>query len=365
MAESRNLVFNGLASGWKLDPKMTVTEWADEYRYLPRKSSAEPGKWRTRRTPYLKEIMECLSPRSGIESVVFMKGSQVGATEAGNNWIGYCIHLAPGPMMMVQPTVEISKRWSKQRLAPSIEDTQVLRDLVKAPKEKDSGNTILEKDFPGGVLVITGANSAAGLRGMPVRYLFLDEVDAYPLDVGGEGDPVDLAERRTAGLARRKIFQVSSPTIQEFSKIEKLYSNSDQRKYHVPCPLCGCMQELKWSGIVWREKNTGDVRYRCAECNELIEERHKAEMLRKGVWMKMNPESRIAGFHLNALYAPLGWHTSWGDVVEQFLNAVGNPLKQKTWTNTMLGETWNLDRGNIGSNGTGAGIEAVHYFKRG
>ena len=326
---------------YKLDPDFTVSQWANEKRVLTSKASAEAGKWRTERTPYLREIMDVLSPNSGYDQVIFMKAAQLGGTECGNNWMGYCMDLAPGPILVVHPTVDLAKKWSRQRLMPMIQGCEALKGKIAEVKSRDTANTILVKDFIGGILMITGANSAAGLRGHPIRYLYLEEIDAYPLDVGGEGDPVDVAERRTAGFARRKIFQVSSPTIQEFSKIEKLYSLSDQRKYHVPCPLCGCMQELKWSGIVWKEKNTGDVRYRCEGCEELIEERHKAEMLARGDWVKMNPESRIAGFHLNALYAPPGWHTSWREVVEGFLNAVGNPLKQKTWTNTMLGETWN------------------------
>jgi hypothetical protein len=125
---------------------------------------------------------------SPIERTVFMKGAQIGGTECGNNWMGYIIHQAPGPMMAVQPTVEMAKRNSKQRIDPLIEESEVLRKLVRDPRSRDSGNTVLSKDFPGGVLVMTGANSAVGLRSMAARYLFLDEVDAYPGDV--EGSPV-------------------------------------------------------------------------------------------------------------------------------------------------------------------------------
>ena len=180
---------------------------------LSSKASAEPGRWRTSRTPYLKAIMDCLSPTSPVERVVFMKAAQFGATEMGNNWIGYVIHHAPGPMMAVWPTVEMAKRNSKQRIDPLIEESPVLAELIAPARSRDSGNTILAKEFRGGVLVMTGANSAVGLRSMPVRYLFLDEVDGYPLDVDGEGDAIALAEARTRTFARRKIFIVSTPTI--------------------------------------------------------------------------------------------------------------------------------------------------------
>ena len=195
--------FDAIAEAWREgltpDPLLTVSEWADQYRVLSGKSASEPGTWRTNRTPYLKEIMDCLSPTSPVERVVFMKGAQVGGTECGNNWIGYVIHMAPGPMMAVAPTVEMAKRNSKQRIDPLIEESGVLAELIAPARSRDSGNTILAKEFHGGVLVMTGANSAVGLRSMPVRYLFLDEVDGYPLDVEGEGDAISLAEARKTG----------------------------------------------------------------------------------------------------------------------------------------------------------------------
>jgi phage terminase large subunit GpA-like protein len=183
------------AAGARPDPMLTISQWADKYRALSQRASAESGPWRTERTPYLREIMDCLSPSSPVERTVFMKGAQIGGTECGNNWIGYVIHQAPGPMMAIQPTVEMAKRNSKQRIDPLIEESEVLRALVSDPRSRDSGNTVLSKEFPGGVLVMTGANSAVGLRSMAARYLFLDEVDGYPGDVEGEGDPVNSGDR--------------------------------------------------------------------------------------------------------------------------------------------------------------------------
>ncbi|OSM07607.1 hypothetical protein MAIT1_04996 [Magnetofaba australis IT-1] len=112
------------------DPRLTVSEWADEHRMLSSVASGEPGPWRTDRTPYLKEIMDCLSPSSPIERVVAMFGSQLGKTECGLNWVGYVIHHAPGPMLMVQPTVEMAKRYSKQRVGPLIESSEEIRERV-------------------------------------------------------------------------------------------------------------------------------------------------------------------------------------------------------------------------------------------
>jgi phage terminase large subunit GpA-like protein len=154
------------AAGMRPDPLLTISQWADKYRKLSQRASAESGPWRTERTPYLRDIMDCLSPSSPVERTAFMKGAQIGGTECGNNWIGYVIHQAQGPMMAVQPTVEMAKRNSKQRIDPLIEESEVLRALVSDPRSRDSGNTMLSKEFPGGVLVMTGANSAVGLRSM-------------------------------------------------------------------------------------------------------------------------------------------------------------------------------------------------------
>lgn len=162
----------GFAKGIRPDPDYTVDEWADAHRILSSVSSSEPGPWQTSRVPYLREIMRCLSPSHPCERVILMKGAQIGGTECGNNWMGFVIHHTPGPMLIVNPTVEMAKRTSKMRIDPAIDNCPSLRELVKSPRTRDSGNTVLMKEFPGGVLVLTGANSAVGLRSMPVRYLF-------------------------------------------------------------------------------------------------------------------------------------------------------------------------------------------------
>ncbi|MDX2074694.1 MAG: phage terminase large subunit family protein [Alphaproteobacteria bacterium] len=327
-------------AGLRPDPLLTVSEWADEHRLLSQKASAEPGRWRTDRTPYLREIMDTLSPSSPIQSVVFMKGAQVGGTEAGNNWMGYVVHNTPGPMMLVQPSLDIAKRLSKQRIAPMIEEMPVLRELIAPSRERDSGNTMLVKEFPGGVLIMTGANSAAGLRSMPVRFLFLDEIDAYPSDIDGEGDPVKLAEKRTTTFVRKKIFKVSTPTIKDMSRVEKEYEASDKRRYFVPCPHCGNMDWMRWKNIKWENSDPTTAALACEGCGTLIEERYKTSMLAKGEWRATcEGDGKTAGFHLSSLYSPIGWK-SWADIVAEWLEAKGDPPLLKTFVNTVLAETW-------------------------
>ena len=330
------------AAGARPDPLLTISQWADRYRWLSQRASAEHGRWRTERTPYLREIMDCLSPMSPIERTVFMKGAQIGGTECGNNWMGYIIHQAPGPMMSVQPTVEMAKRNSKQRIDPLIEESEVLRKLVRDPRSRDSGNTVLSKDFPGGVLVMTGANSAVGLRSMAARYLFLDEVDAYPGDVEGEGDPITLAMARTRTFARRKVFLVSTPKITGMSRIESAYEESDQRKYWVPCPTCREFQILKFAQLRWPKGDPQSAVYVCEHCGQEIRNHQKHSMLARGEWRAgAKGDGRTAGFHISSLYSPVGWF-SWGDAAKQFEQAQKNPALLQVFVNTVLGETWTL-----------------------
>ena len=331
-------------AGARPDPLLTISQWADQYRMLSQRASSEPGRWRTDRTPYLREIMDCLSPTSPMERVIFMKGAQIGGTECGNNWIGYVIHQAPGPMMAVQPTVEMAKRNSKQRVDPLIEESGVLNKLVSDPRSRDSGNTVLSKEFPGGVLVMTGANSAVGLRSMAARYLFLDEVDGYPGDVEGEGDPVNLAMARTRTFARRKVFLCSTPKITGMSRIEAAYEDSDRRKYYVPCPTCREYQVLLFSQLRWPKGQPDKAVYICQHCGQEIHNHQKQWMLAQGQW-RAKPaatwDGKTAGFHLSSLYSPVGWF-SWGDAAKQFEQAQKKPELLQVFVNTVLGDTWTM-----------------------
>ena len=323
------------------DPQYTVSAWADAHRMLSSKSTAEPGRWRTDRTPYLREIMDCLSTTSSVQRVVMMKGAQTGGTEAGNNMLGYAIHMAPGPILAVSPTVEMAKRNSRQRIEPLITEVPALRQRIAPARSRDSGNTVLSKEFPGGVLVMTGANSAVGLRSMPARFLFLDEVDGYPGDVDGEGDPILLAERRSATFARRrKIFMVSTPTVKGTSRIQREFDRSDKRYFCVPCPFCRHYQALDFKQFTWTEGQPETVRFTCQACDKKIPEHHKTAMLRDGQWQATEEGDGVTrGYHLSSLYSPVGWF-SWEEAARMFEQAQANPELMKGFVNTVLGEAY-------------------------
>lgn len=209
LANAFEVVWKASSDAIRPDPILTVSEWADKHRFLSTRASAEAGLWKTSRTPYLKEIMDNMSASSSCEKLVFMSGAQIGKTESQNNVIGYIIDNSPSSILAIQPTVEMAKRNSRTRIAPLIDESPRLREKVKDPRSRDSGNSMLQKEFLGGILVMTGANSGAGLRSMPVRFLLLDEVDAFPSEILGEGDPCALAEARTRTFSKRKIFWTS------------------------------------------------------------------------------------------------------------------------------------------------------------
>jgi phage terminase large subunit GpA-like protein len=332
-----------LMDGLRPEQPLTVSEWADKHRRLSSKASAEPGPWRTSRTPYLREPMDCLSSTSAVQRVVMMFAAQTGKTEAGANWLGYVIDHAAGPMLCVQPTVEMAKRLSKQRLESMINETPCLAAKIAPARSRDSSNTMFSKEFPGGMMILTGANSATGLRSTPCRYIFCDEIDAFPSDVDGEGDPVSLAEKRATTFARRKILLTSTPTVKDFSRIEAEYERSDQRRFYVPCPCCNVMQWLKWPQLKWENNEASTAAYECEVCHERFAEIHKAAMLRRGEWRATAPSNgKTAGFHLSGLYSPLGW-LSWAEMVDDFLRAKTDAPMLKSFVNTRLAETWEED----------------------
>jgi len=279
-----------------------------------------------------------------IREVVFMKSAQVGWTEILNNVIGFHVDQDASPVLLMQPTLEMAEAWSKDRLAPMLRDTPVLRDKIADPKSRDSGNTLLHKRFPGGHLTIVGANSPSGLASRPIRVLLCDEVDRFPASAGAEGDPIDLARKRTTTFWNRKIMMGSTPTVKGASRIEAAFQQSDQRYYFVPCPHCEEFQRLLWSQVRWDDGKPETARYVCASCGTMLDDRDKIAMLRRGEWRGTKPFDGVAGFHISELYSP--WVT-WPEMAESFLRARVLPETLKTWINTALGETWEEDGSTI------------------
>jgi phage terminase large subunit GpA-like protein len=324
-----------------LPPRLKVSEWADQHRILSPESASEPGKWHTSRVEYLRDIMDAFNDPA-IETIVFKKSSQVGGTEFLLNVIGYIMDCDPGPILIVTPDINTAQSWSKDRLAPMLRDTQILRGKVTDSLRPDSDNTVSHKSFPGGHLTLVGANSPSGLAMRPIRYLIFDEVDRFKASAKKEGDPVRLATARTKWFRwNRKIILVSTPTIRGQSRIDNAWEISDKRHFRVPCPHCGSVQSLEWKQVKWTAPhgngNPDTARYWCADCNEPWTDVERWAAIRQGSWEATATSPGVAGFFVNEFYSPL---VKLADIVVDFLEAKPFPEELKVWTNTVLGETW-------------------------
>lgn len=327
-------------SWWRPPPKLTLSEWADEHAVLSAESAAEAGRWKT--LPYQRGIMDAFTdPR--VEIVVWMKSARVGATKIFNHLVGYHMHQDPCPIMVVQPTVEDAEGHSKSEIAPMIRDTPVLRGLVGDSKQKDGGNTILEKAFPGGVLGLVGANSARGFRRVSRRVVLFDEVDGYPASTN-EGDQIKLGIRRSEYYWNRKIGVASTPTTKDFSRIERWFLRTDQRRYFVPCPHCDHRQVLKWQQMKWEPDRPETAAYECENCAELIPHSMKRWMVERGEWRATATADSpgLVGFHLWAAYS-YSPNATWEQLVREFLEVKGDRDQLRTFINTVLGETFEDD----------------------
>lgn len=329
-------------------PILDVDEWARANRILPRGSSSESGPFRVERTPYARQILKDLSDSSPFEDVVLMMATQLIKSECGLNWLGSIMHQGLGSVLMVQATVDTSKRFSKQRITPMINGSPRLREVVKDHRSRDSGNTILMKEFAGGCfLIITGANAANGLASMPARFIHFDERDDYPDDVGGQGEPTAIARARQDTFRRKCLISSSPKREKGLSRIEAEFKAGTRFYYHVPCPHCDELQRLVIDGLVMRR---GAAVYRCAHCGTEIEEHEKETMFAEegfgghARWIAEDPEADVRSYHLSSLYSPYGW-LSWKKILDQRDRALkakqaGDDAPWKTFLNTRLAETY-------------------------
>ena len=308
--------------------KLTVSEWADSNRMLPQGTTSEPGKWKTDRTPYLKEILDCLSSKETMY-IIIMSCNQVGKGEVINNTIGYFIHQDPSPMLLVQPTLEAAEIYSQTKLSPMFEACNVLKKKMSKLQQK-----VRKKIFPGGFLLLVGANSPTGLASNTVRTALLDEVDRYEDGAGKEGDQIELAIKRTDNFAQsRKIVITSTPGEEERSKVNHWYKLSTQEVWSIPCPSCG-----EYTNPTIEDFDYQNYLIACKKCGSLHNEFEWKATQKKGKYIAMNPgNKKIRGFHLNVFSSP--W-VSWETVALDYEQALKDPLKMTVFMNTRMGLPW-------------------------
>lgn len=348
-----NKVVSKAMAGMLPPDDLTVTEWAEKNRRLSAESAAEPGPWRTERTPYLREPMNAWTDPK-VRHIVMVAASQVGKSEFLNNCIGYVIDQDPGSILFVHPTTIDAKEYSKLRIAPMIRDCPTLRAKVAEVKSRDSGNTILQKTYPGGILTMCGSTEAHALASKPIRYVLGDERDRWATSAGNEGDPWGLAMARQTTFYNAKSGEVSTPTVKNASAIEASFSTGTMERWKSCCPHCGKYHEINWTDIRFdydenliaghKTYKVRNIYYVCPSCacvsTELQMKRAPAR------WEAANPDAYEQGtrsFWLNAFVSQ--WAT-WESIILKYLNAIGNTKKMQVVYNTCFGLLWE-DRGDL------------------
>lgn len=332
-----------LAARLKPRARLSVSDWSDAHRVLSPKASSQPGPWRTASMPHTREIMDALSLDDPTPRISVMKPAQAAVTESSVNWVGYIMDYVRSakPTLIVVPTDRLLVRWVHQRLRPMVEGAACLRGLLDVSRSRDGTNRLDMIDYPGGLIYLTTAGSAANLKSDSICYAICDEADEYDWDVEGRGDPLGMIESRMANFPRRKLLIFSTPTVKGASRIEGEYLASDQRRLHVACPHCGERQTLEWEHLHWDE-GLARVWYTCARNGCVIEEREKPGMLASAIWIPTYPErsAKHKGYHFNALYSPLGLGYSWPELAQQWIDAQGKPEKLQAFANERLALPW-------------------------
>lgn len=339
------LVLGTLARTTAPRKALKVSEWADRHFVLSSKGSAEPGRWSTARNELLREPLDVLSTRSSVREVALMFPIQLGKTEVARIFIGYTMDQNPGPIMVALPGEVSMNKWVAQKLQPMIDECPTVKEKLTSVASREAANTRTFKDYLGGQLFIEHAGSPARLKSTTVRDLVVDEFDEFAANLAGGDDPADMLDGRTSAFpATCRRLYISSPQIKGTSRIEAKWLKSDQRRRYLPCPHCGHMQHLQWSGLKWEAHRHPEhgrrAWYVCQECGAEIDEQHKPQMLAHGEWRAENPSGRIRGYHTNGLYYPIGLGPRWADLVELWLDAQGDPAKLKTFINDRLAEPW-------------------------
>lgn len=347
------IVIRRAMAGAAADPELRIEEWAEANMVLPRSGPTGGGEYLVDRTPYARRVMQVLAPSHPCKRVVARVASQMFKTQVAINWICAIAHLAPANILALQPTEGLARRFSR-RMSLAIGKIDVLKNVFAAERSRNASNTTAEKSFHAdSTLYINTAGAAANLAEISARYVFLDEVDRLLANVDGEGDPVDIAEARATQFDRNaKFYEVSSPTIKGFSKIDALHDMGTQEVYEVPCPHCDHLHELVQENFHYEhDPDTGYVSaawFVCPECGGVIREADKAYMLPdvemggKARWVaKSRGDGETISFSLSAFYMPFGAIT-WVALARQHAKAKarlahGDHAGMQVYYNTRLG----------------------------
>ncbi|KQT10976.1 phage terminase large subunit family protein [Ramlibacter sp. Leaf400] len=345
MRDGYREILEAIALGLEPDPNLPVDEWADEFQIVPKESGAsEPGPYRTSRTPHARLPMRCLSAAHPAKRVVVMGASQMLKTQVALNFLGETVHQRPKNFLWLVPTGKLHKR-AAARIDKNVAAVAPLRQRFAKPNSRDATNNNDIKAYPGGALYLATAGAAANLSELSVTYVVFDEIDRAKDNVGGEGDPRELAETRQTSHERdRKTYYPSSPTIEGESAIQTLYQLGSQRQALAECIHCGHAQPLDFFRLI-RSDDGKRAMYPCFECGGLHEEGDKSRMFARGLWSDGVPgDGETESFQISAMFLPYGW-MPWIALLKQYDAAKakledGSEESMITFYNTRLALCW-------------------------
>ena len=329
----------------RVPPPLPPSRWAAANLVVPDgPRNGEP--WSADLTPYVVEPLDMFGPDSPVNEIAFRKSAQTGFTTLAIAAIGHSIDRDPCRMMIIQPTDAALADFNRDKLQPAIEQSKVLRAKVAAQTSRSAtGSTTYSKRYPGGALTLAIATSAADLRSKTIKKLIRDEIDQYPDDLDGQGDPLEISDGRLMSFLASgdwKKLDISTPTIKGASKIDARFEAGDQRFWHVPCPHCrqpdGAPSEFvfEW-GENFRYARTypHGAHYVAPCCGSIIEASEKNGLVRRGRWVATRPEpGRFPSYHFDALSSPF---VPWDEIAKAYVSAGDDPAKLKTFWNLWLG----------------------------
>ena len=338
------LLLKACAEAFRVAPPRNVAEWAEAERMVAAESGSPwPGRWKTDRVPYLRQIMEVMTLSHPARRVTFLKSAQIGGSEAALNLIGQVMAETPAPVLVMLPSIDMMRGYNRLKLDPMINASPALAARVEEVVARSGEeSTATFKRFPGGYLQLLTANSSANLQMRSARVLLMEEVSDYPLDADGRGDPVRQLEARAIIYAgREKILKVSTPAEEGSCRVTAAYEVSSQGKFLVPCPHCQTKQTLEWENLRWPKGQPQAAQYHCSECGTGIDPINRPAMLAQGEWVHARPDllTEHAGFAINALYSPT---ISWADLAAEFEEVKDDPEGLKTFTQQKLGRAWRI-----------------------
>jgi phage terminase large subunit GpA-like protein len=368
LGTARALIAATFEIGLTVPPDITVSDWAEEERYVSAESgSRKAGKWRNAVTPYGVEPMQCLSINDPSVEITLVCASQMIKTEVGINWVGSVIDATPAAMLLIQPSIDEAQKFNRVKFQPTIEETPSLKHRVKEAKSRDeNSSTASFKRFRGGFVQITHAGSSKGLQFITVKHVWGDEISEYPRDVGGRGDPLDQARQRNSThiSSGGKRLWTSTPKLKGSCSITMLYEKSDQRRFYWQCPECSDYFVFRFAHL---ERDSDKPPYgaylKAPCCGGVIPHWQKPALLASGIWIKTFPAEddgdhcpgdvipaaeieqararksfgRQPGFHL--WRGQSAFH-DWESVVGEYLDAKDIPEKLKTFTQQQLAEAY-------------------------